>query len=162
LDSILFDSQHRFMATYHLDGEGDSRIFVKGAPERILGMCHRQRDHDGEHPLEDDYWRRMTTDTAPHGRRLLAPARQCSTAPEGDLGHQYMASGYTLLALVGIVDPPREVAIRAVGECHHAGIRVKMITGDHAETARAIGAQLAIGVGKPTLTGAEVAMMSDE
>ena len=65
------------------------------------------------------------------------------------------------LALVGIIDPPRKEAIRAVGECHHAGIRVKMITGDHAETARAIGAQLAIGVGKPAITGAEVALMDD-
>ncbi|WP_262925142.1 cation-transporting P-type ATPase [Pseudomonas guariconensis] len=162
LDSIPFESQHRFMATHHLDGEGHSWIFVKGAPERILEMCHRQRDHDGEHPLEVDYWRRMTTDTAAQGLRLLALACKRSAPQEGSLGHQDMASGYTLLALVGIVDPPREEAIRAVGECHHAGIRVKMITGDHAETARAIGAQLAIGVGKPTLTGAEVAMMSDE
>ena len=72
-----------------------------------------------------------------------------------------MESGFTLLALVGIIDPPREEAMRAVGECHHAGIRVKMITGDHVETARAIGAQLAIGVGKPAITGAEVAMMDD-
>ncbi|WP_262923533.1 MULTISPECIES: cation-transporting P-type ATPase [Pseudomonas] len=162
LDSIPFESQHRFMATHHLDGEGHSWIFVKGAPERILEMCHRQRDHDGEHPLDVDYWRRMTTDTAAQGLRLLALACKRSAPQEGSLGHQDMASGYTLLALVGIVDPPREEAIRAVGECHHAGIRVKMITGDHAETARAIGAQLAIGVGKPTLTGAEVAMMSDE
>ncbi|HEY0286727.1 MAG TPA: cation-transporting P-type ATPase [Pseudomonas sp.] len=161
LDSIPFESQHRFMATHHRDGNGQSWIFVKGAPERILDMCDTQLNHDGEHPLDVDYWRRMITDTAAQGLRLLALACKRST-PSGDrLTFEDTESGQTLLALVGIVDPPREEAIKAVGECHHAGIRVKMITGDHAETARAIGAQLAIGVGKPTITGAEVALMND-
>ncbi len=162
LDSIPFESQHRFMATHHRDGEGQSWIFVKGAPERILEMCDAQRGHDGDHPLDVDYWRRMTTDTAAQGLRLLALGCKPGAPLDGSLSLQDMNGGYTLLALVGIVDPPREEAMRAVGECHQAGIRVKMITGDHAETARAIGAQLAIGVGKPTLTGAEVAMMNDE
>lgn len=72
-----------------------------------------------------------------------------------------METGFTLLALIGIIDPPREEVIRAVAECHRAGIRVKMITGDHAETACAIGAQLAIGTGKPALTGVEIAAMDD-
>src|SRR5690606_4291328 len=79
----------------------------------------------------------------------------------GQLAFADVETGYTLLALVGIIDPPREEAIVAVDECHRAGIRVKMITGDHAETARAIGAQLAIGVGKPAVTGAEVALMDE-
>lgn len=162
LDSIPFESQHRFMATHHRDGDGQSWIFAKGAPERILDMCDTQRGHDGEHPLNVDYWRRMTTDIAAQGLRLLALACKHSAPLNGSLSFQDMSSGYTLLALVGIVDPPRAEAIRAVSECHHAGIRVKMITGDHAETARAIGAQLAIGVGKPTITGAEVALMNDE
>ncbi|MEF2060563.1 HAD-IC family P-type ATPase [Comamonas sp. GCA5] len=72
-----------------------------------------------------------------------------------------VAQGYTLLALVGIADPPRDEAVRAVAQCHAAGIRVKMITGDHGETARAIGAQLAIGTGKPAVTGAELELMDD-
>src|SRR5690606_23332994 len=83
-------------------------------------------------------------------------------APAGErLGDADVAGGFTMLALVGIIDPPREEAVAAVAQCHRAGIRVKMITGDHVETARAIGAQLAIGVGKPALTGAEVAMMDE-
>jgi magnesium-transporting ATPase (P-type) len=161
LDSIPFESEHRFMATHHRDRDGASWIYVKGAPERILDLCSRQLDHDGEHPLDADYWRRMATDTAAQGLRLLAIAcRQGS--PAGDrLGFGDVQSGYTLLALVGIIDPPRTEAIEAVAQCHHAGIRVKMITGDHAETARAIGAQLAIGVGKPAITGAEVSIMDD-
>lgn len=161
LDVIPFESEHRFMATYHQDSDGDPWIFIKGAPERILDMCNAQLNHDGERPLDVDYWRRMATDTAAQGLRLLALACK-RRAPEGErLNFSDTESGYVLLALVGIIDPPREEAIRAVSECHHAGIRVKMITGDHAETARAIGAQLAIGVGKPAITGAEIAMMDD-
>lgn len=161
LDTIPFESQHRFMATHHRDSDGDSWIFVKGAPERILDMCSFQLSRDGEHPVDVDTWRRMATDTAAQGLRLLALACK-RAAPEGErLSVFDLEDGYTLLALVGIIDPPRKEAIRAVGECHHAGIRVKMITGDHAETARAIGAQLAIGVGKPAITGAEVALMDD-
>jgi len=161
LDSIPFESEHRFMATWHRDSDGDAWIFAKGAPERILDMCGTQLGHDGEHPLDVDTWRRMATDTAAQGLRLLALACKRGDPAGGSLALADMESGFTLLALVGIIDPPREEAMRAVGECHHAGIRVKMITGDHAETARAIGAQLGIGVGKPAITGAEVAMMDD-
>jgi len=161
MDTIPFESEHRFMATHHRDGDDEPWIFVKGAPERILDMCVAQLGHDGERSLDVDYWRRMATDTAAQGLRLLTLACKRSAPQGGHLVFADMESGYVLLALVGIIDPPREEAVRAVSECHHAGIRVKMITGDHAETARAIGAQLAIGVGKPAITGAEVAIMDD-
>jgi len=124
-------------------------------------MCSLQLGHDGEQTLNADYWRRMATDIAARGLRLLALACKRS-APVGErLSFAEAEEGYTLLALVGIIDPPREEAISAVDECHRAGIQVKMITGDHVETARAIGAQLAIGAGKPAITGAEVALMDD-
>lgn len=161
IDSIPFESQHRFMATYHRDADANPWVFVKGAPERILDMCAFQLNHDGEHPLDVDYWRRMATDTAAQGLRLLALAYKRTAPADERLSFADVEQGYTLLALVGIIDPPRAEAIHAVGECHRAGIRVKMITGDHVETARAIGAQLAIGVGKPAITGAEIAMMDD-
>jgi len=161
LDAIPFESQHRFMATYHRDIDDEPWIFIKGAPERILDMCCAQLDHDGERALDVDYWRRMATDTAAQGLRLLALACKRASPLEDRLSFADTESGYVLLALVGIIDPPREEAVLAVGECHHAGIRVKMITGDHAETARTIGAQLAIGVGKPAITGAELAVMDD-
>ncbi|MCP8465765.1 cation-transporting P-type ATPase [Pseudomonas sp. ZM23] len=160
-DSIPFESQHRFMASHHVDPAGESWLLVKGAPERLLEMCSRQRSAHGEEPLDPDYWRRMATDTAAQGLRLLALAAR-RAAPAGEmLGFEDVAEGFTMLALVGIIDPPRSEAIDAVAECHAAGIRVKMITGDHGETARAIGAQLGIGVGKPAVTGAEVALMDD-
>ena len=160
-DSIPFESEHRFMATLHQDAEAQPWTFVKGAPERILDMCSQQLGHDGNQPLDADYWRRMATDIAARGWRLLAFAYK-QEAP-GGMGLELadVESGYSMLALVGIIDPPREEAIQAVSECHRAGIRVKMITGDHAETARAIGALLGIGVDKPAITGAELALMDD-
>lgn len=171
LDSIPFESQHRFMATLHHGVDGQSWIFAKGAPERILDMCSSQRacqeDHHnpgggGEEPLDVDYWRRMVTDLAAQGMRLLALAYKPMPAQQQHLTMADMdGGGFTLLALLGIIDPPREEARQAVQECHQAGIRVKMITGDHVETARAIGAQLGIGLGKPAMTGAELALTDD-
>ncbi len=161
LDTIPFESQHRFMATYHRDSDEQPWIFVKGAPERILEMCSLQMGHEGEQALDVEYWRRMSTETAAQGLRLLAFACKRASPQSGHLGFADAASDFIMLAVIGIIDPPREEAVRAVNECHRAGIQVKMITGDHIETARAIGAQLAIGVGKPAITGAEVAAMDD-
>ncbi|MEF7612746.1 HAD-IC family P-type ATPase [Aquincola sp. MAHUQ-54] len=159
---IPFESEHRFMATHHVDAGGQPWLFVKGAPERVLDLCHAEVGPGGEpQPLEIDTWRRWATDTAAQGLRLLGLACKRG-APAGErLAFADVEGGYTMLALVGIVDPPRAEAVQAVRQCHQAGIRVKMITGDHAETARAIGAQLAIGVGRPAVTGAEIALMDD-
>ncbi|HMO47552.1 MAG TPA: cation-transporting P-type ATPase [Rubrivivax sp.] len=161
-DSIPFESQHRFMATAHRDDEGQPWIFVKGAPEKMFDICRVELGPAGEErPIEVDTWRRMATDIAARGLRLLGLAAR-RAAPAGTaLDFADVEGGYTMLALVGIADPPRDEAVRAVADCHSAGIRVKMITGDHAETAKAIGAQLAIGAGKPAITGAEIQLMDD-
>lgn len=161
-DAIPFESEHRFMATLHHDHAGHGLILLKGAPERVLEMCASQRGADGGNaPLDADYWRRQATDLAARGLRLLALASKPATAEQRTLRFDDVENGLTLLALVGIIDPPREEAIAAVAECQRAGIRVKMITGDHAETARAIGAQLGIGVGLPAMTGAELELLDD-
>ncbi|KKW67043.1 carbonate dehydratase [Lampropedia cohaerens] len=160
--AIPFESEHRFMATLHRSQQGrQHRIFLKGAPEVLLGFCNTQATADGCAPLDVDYWRRMGNDLAARGLRVLALATKDSPVAPAELTHADVQQGCTLLALVGIVDPPRQEAQAAVAECHQAGITVKMITGDHAETARAIGAQLGIGVGKPALTGAEFALLDD-
>lgn len=161
-DSIPFESEHRFMASLHHDHQGHGVIYLKGAPERLLEMCSEQRDADGSvQPLDADYWRRQATDLAARGLRLLAIASRTTSASQRSLNFADVEQGMTLLALVGIIDPPREEAIAAVAECQRAGIRVKMITGDHAETARAIGAQLGIGIGMPAMTGAELELLDE-
>jgi magnesium-transporting ATPase (P-type) len=161
-DTIPFESEHRFMASLHHDHQGHGLIYLKGAPERVLEMCREQRGADGgSQPLDADYWRRQATDLAARGLRLLAIASRPADASQRSLSFADVEGGMCLLALVGIIDPPREEAIAAVAECQRAGIRVKMITGDHAETARAIGAQLGIGVGLPALTGAELELLDE-
>ncbi len=161
LDAIPFESEHRFMATAHRDDAGAAWIFVKGAPEKMLEISDREWGPEGERRIDVDQWRRMANDIAARGLRLLALTCRRGGAAGERLGFADVEQGYTMLALVGIADPPRDEAVAAVAECHRAGIRVKMITGDHAETAKAIGAQLAIGAGKPALTGAEIELMDE-
>jgi len=162
VDAIPFESEYRFMATLNRDHHGHEVVSLKGAPERILDMCDKQMHADGERPLDPDLWRRQATDLAARGMRVLAIATKHGTRTSGRLEFEDVEQGCTLLALVGIIDPPREESIEAVAECRRAGVRVKMITGDHVETARAIGATLAIGSGAPALTGAEVEVLEDE
>lgn len=160
-DAIPFESEHRFMATLHHDHRGHGVIYLKGAPERLLEMCSLQRGAAGDQPLNPDFWRRQATDLAAHGLRLLAIATRPADAEQRSLSFADVEQGFTLLALFGIIDPPREEAITAVAECRRAGITVKMITGDHVETARAIAAQLGIGIDRPALTGAEIELLDE-
>jgi magnesium-transporting ATPase (P-type) len=161
-DAIPFESEHRFMATLHHDHAGGAQVFVKGAPERILAMCAWQGGPGGaREPLDPDFWRRAANDCAARALRVLAIAVREVPPAQRALAFDDVEQGLTLLALVGSLDPPREEARAAVADCHAAGIRVKMITGDHAETARAIGAMLGIGVDRPALTGAEVELLDD-
>jgi calcium-translocating P-type ATPase len=134
LDAIPFESEYRFMATLHRAPDGTRAIFVKGAPERVLEMCDADRDAWGE----------RAEALAREGMRVLALARRAAGADQETLGFEDLRGGFALLGLAGIIDPPRAEAIEAVRECREAGIRVKMITGDHAATARAVGAMLGI------------------
>lgn len=161
LDSIPFESENRYMATHHRDPSGQDWVLVKGAPERILAMCQWQLVDGEVRPVDVDYWRRMANDIAARGLRLLALARKSEAPRNGPISAADMDDGFVMLALVGIIDPPRTEAIAAVAQCHAAGIRVKMITGDHADTAKAVGAQLGIGIDKPAMTGAELAVLND-
>ena len=160
-DHIPFESEHRFMATLHHDHAGHAFIFMKGAVEQVLAMCHRQRVIGDDAAIDLPYWHAQMAATGTLGQRVLALAMKAVDHDQHELKFADMESGFTLLGLVGISDPPREEAIAAVRDCKDAGIRVKMITGDHAETARAIALQLGIGNGR-TLTGSELDEMDDE
>ncbi len=161
IDAIPFESEHRFMATLHHDHAGHAFAFVKGAPERLLRMCTRQRVAGEDRPLDEGYWQRQVEALAAAGQRVLALAEAPMEKGKRELDFADVEQGLTLLALVGIIDPPREEAIAAVAQCRAAGIRVKMITGDHGVTARAIGAAMGIGDGRRALTGAEIEELDD-
>ncbi len=155
-DAIPFESQHRFMATMHHDHAGHGFIYLKGAPERVLEMCYLQRMRGEDAPLDKAYWDTCMNDMASRGQRLLAIAFKTAPAEQPSLNFTDVDSGLTLLGIVGIIDPPRAEAIQAVHTCQASGIRVKMITGDHGITARAIGAQMGIGDGVSVINGAEL------
>ncbi|HEX7454435.1 MAG TPA: HAD-IC family P-type ATPase [Gallionella sp.] len=143
------------MATLHHDHAGHAFIFVKGAVEQVLEMCNQQRVLGEDGPLDLPQWYSQMNKTGALGQRVLALAMKTVRREQRELIFSDMQGGYTLLGMVGIDDPPRIEAIAAARDCRAAGIRVKMITGDHAETARAIAAQLGIGNGQ-SLTGSEL------
>ncbi|AUA57835.1 Probable cation-transporting ATPase F [Achromobacter spanius] len=161
-DAIAFDSQTRFMATLCHDHQRQAFIYVKGAPERILAMCANQRAADGGvEPLNTPYWHAESDRIAASGQRLLGFAVQSMKPTHTVLENSDVDGTLTLLGMVGMIDPPRAEAIEAVRACRAAGIRVKMITGDHAKTAAAIGAQIGLQDTRTVLTGADLDGLSD-
>jgi magnesium-transporting ATPase (P-type) len=157
-DLIPFESQHRFMATLHRDLEGHGFIFLKGAPESVLAVCQFERAGGVDRPLRHDAWQQAMQDAARQGLRLLAVAMRLAAGEQRELGLADVQRGFSLLGVFGIGDPPRDEALLAVARCRGAGIAVKMITGDHLETACAIGARFGLRPDK-ALTGSEIERM---
>jgi len=161
-DIIPFDAAHRYMAVLHHDHEGHACIHVKGAPERVIGMCASQRKPDGSSKaLDADYWHRQVDQIAARGQRVLALATRPMPQDHVVLNNADIDGQLILIGLVGLIDPPRPEAITAVAECHQAGIRVKMITGDHARTAVAIAQQIGLMNPEGVISGAELETMDD-
>ncbi len=166
LDAIPFESQHQYMATLH---GGDSPVvYLKGSVESLLARCGATLDADGESkPLDSDAVHAQVEAMASQGQRVLAFARLAVPPESIAIDHADVAQGLEFLGLQGMIDPPREEAIQAVRACQAAGIRVKMITGDHAATAAAIAGQiglddtLAAGEIPQVLSGRELEAMSD-
>jgi magnesium-transporting ATPase (P-type) len=157
LDAIPFESEHRFMATLHATPDDGHVIWLKGAPERVLPLCV---DASGA-TLDAAPWLAGMERAARAGERVLALARCRVDRDFTHIEHSDIATGFELLGLVGIIDPPRDEAIAAVAECQAAGITVKMITGDHGITAAAIGQALGLRAER-FLIGEEIEAMDDE
>jgi magnesium-transporting ATPase (P-type) len=162
LDEIPFESENRFMATLHGGPEEERWIFLKGAPEKVLEMCHRERSDDGEREIDPERWHRVAGEVADEGFRMIGLALKRVAPGHRRLELGDVQEGLTLLGLVGLMDPPRPEATEAVALCRQAGIQVKMITGDHALTARSIARQMGIGEGDDVVTGAQIEEASDE
>lgn len=161
-DTIPFDAKHRFMATLNHDHEHHAGIFVKGAPEQILEMCSNQHSANATtEPLDSAYWHQKAESIAALGQRVLAFAVRAVPPDHTVLEHEDVAGTLTLLGMVGMIDPPRDEAIKAVTECHEAGIRVIMITGDHTKTAAAIGNQIGLKNAEKVYTGADLDTLDD-
>ncbi|MGB7794545.1 MAG: cation-transporting P-type ATPase [Terrimicrobiaceae bacterium] len=144
LDAIPFESEHQFMATLHGGGAG-RLIYKKGAAERLIERCTTALDDHGELvPFDKAQAHEAVERMAAKGLRVLAFARRHAASDHARLEHGHVAGGLTFLGLQGMIDPPRPEAIAAVHRCQGAGIHVKMITGDHLATARAIASQIGL------------------
>jgi len=154
LDVIPFDSESKFMAT--LNRNGQTRIIIKGAPEVIVKRCSKHMN--GEEMDQDAVFKQMEK-LGKKGMRVLAVAHKESKGSE--LDEKDVQNGFIFGGLFGMIDPPRTEAIEAIQECHDAGIVVKMITGDHHTTARAIGIELGLSEKGEAITGSELMKMDE-
>jgi potassium/sodium efflux P-type ATPase len=161
IDTIPFESDHKYMATLN-EVDDEKIIFLTGAPERILEICSKQYTANGESDIDEDYWKEKMEKIAAKGQRLLAAAFNKTSKDRSEIEKDDLEKQKIFLGLVGIIDPPRDEVIEAIKECKSAGVEVKMITGDHAITAKSIGKKLGIGDGEKAMVGRELEEMSDE
>ncbi|AKH22296.1 carbonate dehydratase [Sedimenticola thiotaurini] len=160
-DVIPFESEHRFMATLHHDHTDQGCIYIKGAIEAILPRCTSQITTMGTQPIDPAFWATQTESIAARGQRTLAIAMRPVDRVQQSLNFEDVDGDLILIGLIGIVDPPRPEAIEAIARCYSAGIQVKMITGDHVATARAIAGNMGISNPDRSLTGAELESMDE-
>jgi calcium-translocating P-type ATPase len=149
---IPFSSSYKFMATMHPEADG-AMIFVKGAPEVLMKKSILTE-------TEKTSWSNQASALAQKGQRVLGFAYK-KVASQQELTHELL-SELTFAGLAGIIDPPKQSAIQAVKESQEAGITVKMITGDHKETAKAIGEQIGLKHTAKVLEGVDIDTMSEE
>lgn len=169
LSALPFESQHQYMATLHGNREGGGGlVYVKGAVEAILARCDHGLDAaGGVSDLKAAEIGSRVESLAKMGLRVLAFARKEMAAGVGEIGHDDVAEGLVFIGLMAMIDPPRTEAVKAVRVCQSAGIKVRMITGDHGVTAAAIAGQIGLngttaeGGGPRVVTGSEIAALSD-
>ena len=157
---VPFDSEFKYMATLDALEQG-AVVHLKGAPDRLLDRCDRQSSPDGgTEPLDRAYWEGKIEEFGARGLRVLAAAWKKGEGLDDVTVGDVDAGGFVFLGLYGIIDPPRDEVIDAVRTVQEAGVRVRMITGDHASTASAIAREVGLA-GHRAITGAELEKATD-
>lgn len=164
LAELPFSSEKRYMATMHPCQDGKTVVYVKGSIDKVLAMS-RQILENGTvmemTPQKIAEIEKNNVEMASKALRVMALAyAECSPAPE-QLTHEHLIGALTLVALAGMIDPPRKEAKKAIADCKRAGIKVMMVTGDQEVTATAIAEELGLLRGE-TVTGLELERMNDE
>ncbi|MEO3989602.1 cation-transporting P-type ATPase [Pseudocitrobacter cyperus] len=158
---IPFDSQYKYMAThYRLDAE--EWVMVTGAPDVLFALCQLQQTGRGLAEFDRAYWESEMERFARQGLRMVAAAIKPAEAGATTLEHSDLQQGLVFLGIAGMMDPPRPEAVDAIHTCQTAGIRVKMITGDHPQTAMSIGQMLGIHNSTEAMTGYQLEHMDDD
>lgn len=170
LDVLPFESEHQYMATLHKNEDNNKRlIYIKGAVEAVLARCGSRLDAGGaSSDLDADEILHQVEHMAKKGLRVLAFAEKELPAIVDNITHDNVRANLVFIGLMAMIDPPRAEAVQAIQVCRTAGIRVKMITGDHAGTAAAIAGQIGLqgmttknGDRPRVLTGSDLAVLSD-
>jgi len=158
---IPYEPERAYAASMHADGD-DTLVCVKGAPEKVLAMCSQIAARDGDAPLEAGAVEGEIQRLARAGYRVLAfadavlPGQRPATLGEDRL------RGLSFIGLAGVMDPPRPAVHGAIESCHDAGVRVCMVTGDHADTALAVAREIGIGRAEPRLlTGTDIQALAE-
>jgi cation-transporting ATPase F len=165
IETIPFESGYKYMATLHGAARGPKVIYIKGAVETLIEKCAHALGENGElTPVDGALVLRHAEAMAARGLRVLGFARREMPPAHTGLEHEHVAAELTFLGLQGKLDPPRPEAIAAVAKCRSAGIRVKMITGDHVLTAKAIAARIGLDTGPDVLalTGRELEKLTGD
>lgn len=157
---IPFDSQYKYMVTHYRIGN-DERVLVTGAPDVLFKLCQLQQTANGTEAFTQPHWEAEIARYAKEGLRMVAAAWKPTRADASTLTHDCLNEGLIFLGIAGMMDPPRPEAIAAIGACQQAGIRVKMITGDHPQTAMSIGGMLGIHNSTHAVTGYELEQMDE-
>lgn len=160
IDDIPFDSQYKYRAALlHVDGK--RILFANGAPEKLIDICGHQTTPAGTKAIDPAFWEAKIEAAAARGQRLIG----CAYVEVGDdksgIDHGDLNTSMIFAGIVGIIDPPRPEAIESIRVCKEAGIRVKMITGDHVLTAREIGLQMGLTDRPKVISGSELEEMDD-
>ncbi|MEM8863912.1 MAG: HAD-IC family P-type ATPase, partial [Planctomycetota bacterium] len=175
VEELAFDSVRKRMTTIHrmeagsrqtlLSSDAQAVAFMKGATDQVVNACSERLWHGQRQPLDDAVRLHIASlhdQLAAEGKRVLAVAcRQLAKLPATFVAEE-IEQGMTLLGLVAIADPARQEAADAVTRCQAAGIRPVMITGDHPLTALSIAEQVGIGHADATLSGSQLATLSDD
>ena len=159
---IPFESENKFMASLEQHRNGSRQLLLKGAPDRLLPRCSLQLNAQGQtEPLNETFWQQQLNLLSLQGLRVLAAAGRDTEQTELGLSD---LTDLCFYGLIGIIDPPRPEAISAIAACRTAGIRVKMITGDHAGTAEAIGREMGLAASTTlkVYTGQQLEQASSE
>ncbi|GEK92093.1 HAD-IC family P-type ATPase [Alkalibacterium kapii] len=158
IDRIPFDSEYRYIVSLSEHKEtGEQKVYVKGSPDKVFEMVQ-----GSESDFDLSYWQEKVEELSSQGQRVVAVGVKKLDEKKQDIDHTDLENGVKFLGIVGIIDPPRDEVIDSIKTMREAGVEVKMITGDHPSTAKAIAEQLGLADNVKAITGLELEEMSDD
>ncbi|WP_080146676.1 HAD-IC family P-type ATPase [Marinilactibacillus piezotolerans] len=158
ISKIPFDSEYRYIATLSENKDNNEKqIFIKGSPDKLFDLAEETNSD-----FDRTFWRDKVVALSSQGKRVIAVGAINADINKEDLEHEDLRKGLQFLGVVGIIDPPREEVIESIKVMRKAGVEVKMITGDHPTTAKAIAEALGLAEEIKTITGVELDELSDK